>query len=151
MIRGCFIKRRGQWQSPAHDLIDLDYQDRCRRRLVMRARGGTQFLLDLERPAYMGDGDAIVLDDGRHIGVIAAPEAIAELRPGRGLSLAEIAYHIGNRHLETQIFDNRICIRQDHVIEAMILGMGGSVRHLMTPFDPLRGAYDSAHHKNIQL
>lgn len=145
MIRGCKVEVRGQWQGPAHDMIALDYQDRSRRRYVMCANGGTQFLLDLQRPAYMRDGDAIILEDGRYICVNAAPEALAELRPGRTMSLVEIAYHIGNRHLEAQIFDNRICIRRDHVIETMIVGMGGSVRHVEAPFDPLRGAYAHDH------
>ncbi len=39
-----------------------------------------------------------------------------------------IAWHLGNRHLPTQLMGDRIRIRYDHVIVDMVQGLGGDVR-----------------------
>lgn len=144
MIRGIAVETSGAPQS-GDDFIVLDYEDRFRRRLVMTAQGGTQFLLDLERPMRLRHGDLIRLDDGRRIRVDAAPEELAEIRPSRHAPLAMLAYHLGNRHVEAQLFDNRIRIRRDHVIENMLRRLGADVRPICAPFEPLPGAYAHDH------
>ena len=42
----------------------------------------------------------------------------------------------------------RLRIRRDHVIEAMVAGLGGAIRAIQAPFDPEGGAYvgGSGHH-----
>ena len=144
MLRGVAIEKSVAPQG-GDDVIMLDFEDRFRRRIVMTARGGTQFLLDLERPVRLCHGDLIRLDDGRRIRVDAAPEELAEIRPSRKAPLAMIAYHLGNRHVEAQLFDNRIRIRRDHVIEDMLARLGAEIRAINAPFEPLAGAYAHAH------
>jgi urease accessory protein len=81
-----------------------------------------------------------VLDDGRHVEVIAAEEALLEITapPGR---LTEIAWHIGNRHVPAQIEPGRVLVARDHVVREMLLGLGATVREVSEPFEPTRGAY----------
>ena len=122
------------------DVIMLDHEDRFRRRIVLTAQSGTQFLLDLERPVRLRQGDLIHLDDGRRVRVEAAPQELAEIRPSRNAPLAMIAYHLGNRHIEAQLFDNRVRICRDHVIEDMLRRLGADVRIVVAPFEPLPGA-----------
>ncbi|MEP5515392.1 MAG: urease accessory protein UreE, partial [Bauldia litoralis] len=55
--------------------------------------------------------------------------------------LVRIAWHLGNRHLPTQLLGERLLIRRDHVIEAMLVGLGATVTHVEAPFDPEGGAY----------
>ena len=42
-------------------------------------------------------------------------------------SFARLAWHLGNRHLPTQIDADRILIRDDHVIVDMLKGLGAEV------------------------
>jgi urease accessory protein len=126
------------------DVVTLDYEDRHRRRIALTAAGGTEFLLDLAEVPDLRDGDAILLPDGRAIAVKAAREPLMEIHAHDFVQLARIAWHIGNRHLAAEIADGSLVIRADHVIEAMIEGLGGHVHHISAPFNPERGAYAGA-------
>ncbi|TIT61737.1 MAG: urease accessory protein UreE, partial [Mesorhizobium sp.] len=55
------------------------------------------------------------------------------------------AWHIGNRHLAAGIEAHRILILRDHVIKAMLEGLGATVRDVSEPFKPVRGAYSGGH------
>ncbi len=57
------------------------------------------------------------------------------------MHLAELAWHIGNRHLAAAIEADRILILRDHVIKAMLEGLGATVTDIVEPFTPVRGAY----------
>jgi len=73
--------------------------------------------------------------------VRAAPEPLMEIHAHDALHMARIAWHIGNRHLAAEIGDGFLRIRADHVIAAMIEGLGGHVHALKAPFNPEGGAY----------
>ena len=142
MIKASFISPRGAWQAKAADTIILDYEGRHRRRIAMTASRGTEFMLDLPDAVQLRNGDALVLDDGRLIEIVGAPEELAELRCRDPLQLAKVAWHLGNRHITSQIMQNRIRIRRDHVIEDMARGLGAKVAHIEGPFEPDGGAYE---------
>src|SRR4051812_21357875 len=114
--------------------------------MAMTATRGLQFLLDLEHALALRGGDALVLEDGRLIEVVAAPEPLAEIRGRDPQHLVRIGWHLGNRHLPTQITPKALRIRRDHVIEAMVQGLGGRVIEIEAPFDPEAGAYADAGH-----
>ena len=119
----------------------LDHDLRHRRRTVLTTTTGTSFLLDLPGVPDLREGDAIVLSDGTAVQVRAAPEDLMAITCADPVHLARIAWHLGNRHLPTAIHGSVIHIRADHVIGAMVEGLGGQVRALHAPFDPERGAY----------
>jgi urease accessory protein len=123
------------------DVIALDYDQRRRRRVVVTARGGLRFMVDLPAPPDLRAGDAYRLEDGRHILVEAAPEKLMELACADSHHLARLAWHIGNRHLPAQILAHALRIRADHVIADMARGLGAVVTALEGPFEPERGAY----------
>ena len=125
----------------ACDRAHLDFDARYRRRCVMETEGGLQFLLDLERATHLRGGDALVLEDGRRIAVVAASEPLARLRCENAEQLARLAWHLGNRHLPVMVHAGRIYVRRDHVVEAMARGLGANVEHVTAPFDPEEGAY----------
>jgi urease accessory protein len=133
----------------------LDFDDRHRRRMAMTGTRGLEFLLDLENAVALRGGDALVLEDGRLIEVVAAPEPLLEIRGSDHAHLVRLAWHLGNRHLRTQIMAKGLRIRRDHVIEAMAKGLGARVIEIEAPFDPEGGAYaghahaggDVAHHR----
>jgi urease accessory protein len=141
MIRATQISPQHRWTQPPADTIVLDFDDRHRRRMAMIGTRGLEFLLDLENAVALRGGDALVLDDGRLIEVVAAPEPLLEIRVADPHHLVRLAWHLGNRHLPTQIVGKGLRIRRDHVIEAMVKGLGARVIEIEAPFDPEGGAY----------
>ncbi|SEQ85254.1 urease accessory protein [Solimonas aquatica] len=146
MLSASEVLVAGSWNPAlACDRLTLDYDERHRRRFRYVAEGGTQFLLDLPRVTVLQEGDGLKLDDGRVIQIAAAPEALLEVRAGSAEALVRLAWHIGNRHLPAQLAADRILIREDHVIAAMLEGLGAVVRPVFAPFTPESGAYAHGH------
>jgi urease accessory protein len=141
MLRGIEIVKDAH--GPFIDAVFLDYEDRHRRRIVLRGTSGIEFLLDLTAVPDMREGDGIVLSSGEIVHVRAADECLMEARCSDPVQLARIAWHVGNRHLPAEIGKGSIRLRADHVIANMIEGLGGRVRYLDAPFNPEGGAYDS--------
>ena len=144
MIRATRIELQSDAAIPAGHVL-LDFDARYRRRTAMRSAEGLDFLLDLERAQRLRHGDLLVLEDGRRIRVEAAPEDLAEIAATSAPELTRIAWHLGNRHLPVMLAPGFIRIRRDHVIEAMVVGLGGAVAHVRAAFDPERGAYAGGH------
>lgn len=146
MIRATRVQGQHRWSQPPADTVVLDFDDRHRRRMAMTGTRGLEFLLDLENAVALRGGDALVLDDGRLVEVVAAPEPLTEIRCNDPQHLVRVAWHLGNRHLPTQIMAKGLRIRRDHVIEAMVKGLGARVIEIEAPFDPEGGAYAEAFH-----
>jgi urease accessory protein len=146
MIRASQVRARHHWTEAPADTVVLGFDDRHRRRMAMTGTRGLEFLLDLENAVALRGGDALVLDDGRLIEVVAAPEPLIEIRGNDPHHLVRVAWHLGNRHLPTQIMAKALRIRRDHVIEAMVKGLGARVIEIEAPFDPEGGAYAGEGH-----
>jgi urease accessory protein len=145
-VRATQVRGQHRWTEPAADTVVLDFDDRHRRRMAMTGTRGLEFLLDLENAVALRGGDALVLEDGRLVEVVAAPEPLAEIRGVDPLHLVRLAWHLGNRHLPTQIVGKGLRIRRDHVIQAMVKGLGARVIEIEAPFDPEGGAYAGGGH-----
>ncbi len=134
--------------APA-DIVRLDFDQRNRRRMVFTTEGGAAIFLDVARAAHLRGGDGLRLEDGTLVAVEALDEKLIEIRAHSATELVRIAWHLGNRHLPTQLRagDDGGCllIRHDHVIADMVVGLGGHVRHVDAPFDPEGGAYSGGH------
>ena len=122
MIRAMQVRGQHRWTEAPADAVVLDFDDRHRRRMAMTGTRGLEFLLDLENAVALRGGDALVLDDGRLVEVVAAPEPLIEIRGVDPQHLVRLAWHLGNRHLPTQITAKGLRIRRDHVIEAILPG-----------------------------
>jgi urease accessory protein len=146
MIRATQVRPHHRWTEAAADTVVLGFDDRHRRRMAMTGTRGLEFLLDLEEAVAVRSGDALVLEDGRLVEVVAAPEHLLEIRATDPVHLVRLAWHLGNRHLPTQIVSKGLRIRHDHVIEAMVKGLGARVIEIEAPFDPEGGAYADASH-----
>ena len=146
MIRATQVRSPHRWTEAPADTVVLDFDDRHRRRMAMTGTRGLEFLLDLENAVALRGGDALVLEDGRLIEVVAAAEPLAEIRGTDPHHLIRVAWHLGNRHLPTQIMPKGLRIRRDHVIEAMVKGLGARIIEIEAPFDPEGGAYAGGGH-----
>ncbi len=145
MLRATKILRQGGYSAVPFDLVVLSHDERHLRRKKLKLVHEDEVLVDLPHAVLLNHGDALVLDDGRLVEVIAAEEELLEIAAGSGASLGELAWHIGNRHLAAQIEPDRILIAYDHVIAGMLEGLGATIRRINEPFTPVRGAYDGGH------
>ena len=146
MIRATKVIPAKDRPHVAADTVVLDFERRHRRRIAMKGESGIEFLLDLPEVATLRDGDGLLLEDGRIVTVAAALEPLAEITATDPAHLLRLSWHLGNRHLPTEIARDRLRIRRDHVIEAMMVGLGAKVTKVTAPFDPEGGAYVQGNH-----
>jgi len=118
--------------------VVLAWDERHLRRKVVECVHGDRILVDLPKATILAHGTRLVLEDGRHVEVIAAEEDLAEIT---GPDLARLAWHLGNRHTPCQVTPDKLLIRRDHVLEDMLQRLGATVRHMSEPFEPEGGAY----------
>jgi urease accessory protein len=122
---------------------------------VTRGRlAGQDIGLDLPRGTVLRDGDLLfdANQPGLAVRVIAATEQLLEARATDPLQLARIAYHLGNRHVPLQLGEDEqggwLRLEIDHVLENMIVGLGGQVAIISAGFDPESGAYGHGGHRH---
>lgn len=145
MIRAIEVIDAHAVETVADDEIHLDFDERHRRRITMVAESGKEFLLDLPEAVAIGDGDHLRLDDGSVVVVHAKAERVADISAKDPEHLVRIAWHLGNRHLPAEVVGQTIRIRDDHVIVAMVRGLGADVEILDAAFHPEAGAYSHGH------
>ena len=148
LLRAASCLRAGQWSGTAFDIAVLDHQERHVRRRVLRLAHEDEVLVDFPSAVQLQHGDALLLEDGRLAEVISAEEDLYEVTAHSAAELSGLAWHIGNRHLAAQIEESRILILRDHVIKAMLEGLGAHVREVSEPFHPMRGAYGAHNHSH---
>src|SRR6266481_1802154 len=139
----------GHWpKEKAAGTLTLDFDARHRRRIRLTADQGEDVLLDLPKAVAMADGDGLQLEDGRWLKVQAAAELIIEVRHEDPIQLMRIAWHLGNRHLPTEIRNQVLFIRPDHVIEELLRDFGAGLVKVQVPFQPEGGAYRGHGHRH---
>lgn len=125
------------------DYVTLPHDLRHLRRKLLHLQNDEMVMLDLKEAVLFHHGDILVVENGDLIEVRAADEKLFEVTAKNGQHLIELAWHLGNRHLPAQLDETRILIRRDHVIRAMLEGLGATVRDVDAPFQPVHGAYHS--------
>src|SRR5215475_5911517 len=139
-------RRAGLWpKEKAAGVVTLDFEARHRRRIRLTGDQGEDVLLDLPKAVAMADGDGLQLEDGRWLEVQAAAEIVVEVRHIDPNQLMRLAWHLGNRHLPTEIRSHALRIRPDHVIEDLLQAFGAGLIRMPAPFQPEGGAYGGDH------
>ena len=135
----------------------LDWDTRQKSRFEAAASDGRAIGVVLPRGTTVRGGDVLVGEDGSLIVVEALAQpllAVTARTASRdpGLDLLRAAYHLGNRHVPLEVTRDRLVLEPDHVLAAMLVGMGLHVAETMGPFEPEAGAYDvaSAVHRHEQ-
>jgi len=139
MRRLVMVAKSGEWpDSEDVDTVTLGYDDRHRRRLRLTTNDGESVLLDLIKPQPLDDGDGLAFEnDGGWLRIKAAPERVLEIKGRDQQHLIRLAWHLGNRHLPTQILDDgRLRIRYDQVIEEMLTQLDAVIEQAEVPFKP---------------
>ncbi|HWA18048.1 MAG TPA: urease accessory protein UreE [Devosia sp.] len=129
--------------KPFAQLVLTSDQRRLRRK-VLNVKG-EEIMVDLPDAVTLEHFGGLQLEDGRIVEIVAAPEPLLEINPRGGEHLAQIAWHIGNRHMPAQIEKKRILVPCDHVAKTMLQGLGAEIREVTEPFIPMLGAYHAPH------
>lgn len=131
----------------ARATLTLPFDLRQRSRLRAALDDGREVGLFLPRGQVLRHGQKLLASDGTVVEIKAATETVSTVR-ATGRSLVRAAYHLGNRHLTLQIGDDFLRYIHDHVLDAMVEGLGLEVLVEQAPFEPEAGAYSdaTAHH-----
>lgn len=149
------MKKILQFAPPATDAaqvtLRLPYDVRKKSRFKAESTQGEGFGVILPRGRVLRDGDQLLDDSGRVVAVQAASETLSIAAADDPYLLARAAYHLGNRHVPLQIGAGWLRYQHDHVLDAMVAGLGLRVTVDSAPFEPEDGAYASgedahAHH-----
>ena len=130
--------------------LTLPFELRQKSRLRCMLDSGDEAGLILKRGTVLRGGDRLLADDGRIIGVVAAPELLSVVASNDAQLLARAAYHLGNRHVALQVRAGALGFLHDHVLDDMLRGLGLQVRIEKLPFEPEGGAYARHEHAHGQ-
>jgi urease accessory protein len=131
------VRRVGDWEGPAADILVLDYEARFLRRKRLETAGGRAVVVDLPETVSLDAGDALETGDGQLVEIAAAPEPLLRIAG----DLPRLAWHIGNRHTPCQVCAGHLLIRADHVLADMLARLGAEITPVTEPFAPEGGAY----------
>jgi urease accessory protein len=146
MPRATRVLRAGEAHGPVVDTLILDYAQRQTKQGFFFTGKGACIELDFAEPPALATDDALMLDDGDLIGIVADSEPLIEARIPDPLALARLAWRLGDRHVPMQILANRVRLRRDPEVEAMLAGIAAKLTPLSAPFEPDVRASDHAHH-----
>jgi urease accessory protein len=128
-----------------HDELVLPYDQRERCRQRARLASGEEVALFLVRGTVLRDGELLTGEGGRVVRVVAAPEPTYRVLCADPTLLARCAFHLGNRHTQTQVGTGWLRIRVDPVLKDMVVGLGAHVEEELAKFEPEAGAYAGGH------
>lgn len=135
------IEKKASHDAVATERLVLPFELRCKSRLRTRLESGREVGVFLERGTILRGGDLLEAHDGCIVAVVAAPEAVMEVRSDNALMLARAAYHLGNRHVAVQLQTGLLRFAKDHVLGEMVRGLGLAVVEASDAFEPESGAY----------
>ena len=140
------LVERAPRDAAADATLTLPFERRQRTRLRVTLDDGTEAALMLPRGEVLRGGDVLRTPCGRTVAVRAAEEPVSHVACDDPRGLARAAYHLGNRHVPVQVGDGWLRYLHDHVLDAMVEGLGLAVRAMDAPFEPEAGAYAGHHH-----
>lgn len=129
-----------QGSEPLETLV-LTFHQREKSRLKVALPSGEEIGLFLNRGMILKQGDVLGNDAGEMIQVIAAPETVSTVTASDTHLLLRISYHLGNRHVPLQVEPNWLRYAHDHVLDEMVVLLGGKVVVEQQPLQPEGGAY----------
>lgn len=127
-------------------VLPYDQREKCR--LRARLTSGEEVGVFTVRGSVLRDGDLLTGEDKRVIRVVAAPEPTYVVHCATPHILARCAFHLGNRHTQTQIGEGFLRIRVDPVLKDMVEGLGARVERETAAFEPESGAYSGGGHSH---
>jgi urease accessory protein len=128
--------------GPVVDTLILPHAQRQAQKGFLFGIKGTCVELDFPETVRLRTDDALLLDTGGLVEVVAEPEPLIEVRAADLPSLARLAWHLGDRHVPVQIMERKLRLKRDESIEGLLQSLGAKVVAIEAPFEPEGGAYE---------
>lgn len=124
----------------------LPYELRENSRLRTTLPSGEEAAIFTARGTVLRHNDLLKGDDGRIVQIVAAEEPTYRVVCDTPHNLMRCAFHLGNRHTQTQVGEGFLRIYQDSVLKEMLEGLGATVVEESAQFEPEAGAYSGGGH-----
>jgi urease accessory protein len=131
--------------APALKLV-MPFEQRKKARQRVQLTAGFEVGIQLPRGTVLRGGDQLRSADGTLLDIVAAHEPVSTVWSRDLRRLAQVAYHLGNRHVALEIGTGWVRYLADHVLDAMVEQLGLAVVHHDEPFEPEAGAYGGHEH-----
>lgn len=131
--------------APTLKLV-MPFEQRQKARQRARITAGFEVGIQLPRGTVLRGGDQLRAADGTLLDIVAAREPVSTVWSRDLRRLAQVAYHLGNRHVALEIGTGWVRYLADHVLDAMVEQLGLAVIHHDEPFEPEAGAYGHEPH-----
>ena len=105
----------------------LPYELRENSRLRTALASGEEVAIFTERGTVLRNNDLLKGNDGRVVQIVAAEESTYRIACDTPHDLLRCAFHLGNRHTQTQVGEGFLRIYQDSVLKEMLEGLGATV------------------------
>lgn len=132
--------------APVDGELVLPFHLREKSRLRAALTNSEEVAVLRPRGTVLRGGDLLRGEDGRVVRVVAELEAVYRVAHGQENGLLRCAFHLGNRHTQTEVGQGWLRIRADAVLREMLLGLGAQVTEERAAFEPEAGAYGGGHH-----
>ena len=101
-----------------------------------------EIILQLPREGKLKDGDILSTNNSNfYIEIIAKTEALIEISSKSKIELIKTAYHLGNRHVEVEIYEDILRTNSDYVIENLLKNFNVDILDTKKKFFPEKGAH----------
>lgn len=124
----------------------LPYELRENSRLRTALASGEEVAIFTARGTVLRNNDLLKGNDGRVVQIVSAQEPTYRITCRTPYDLLRCAFHLGNRHTQTQVGDGFLRIYQDGVLKEMLEGLGAMVIEESAQFEPEGGAYSGGGH-----
>ncbi len=146
MLRATSVLRKAAVKAErVADTLPLGHRDRTINGVSVRAAGGLEFAIALDKAATLNDGDALKLEDGTLVQIKAAPESLLEIRAENPLRLVRLAWHLGGHHVPAEMTADALYIPNDAALGELVRGQGCSMTVVERPFQPEAEVHHHAH------
>lgn len=106
------------------DRVMLDHYDMAKPHQKLRSQDGTVIGLSLDHGEHLFCGAVIYADDEKLIVADLIPEDVLDIRPSGNIQWAKTAFNIGNMHQSAYLYDDRILVPYDPIMENLIRSIG---------------------------
>jgi len=125
-------------------LLPLSAKERTQLRGKRSTLDGIDVILNLPRGGgRLMPGEVLKSENSQvFVTIEAAQEDVIRIRSENRLKLLKAAYHLGNRHVEIELYEKELYLLNDVVMKKMLEGQGFEIENFQRPFSPEIGAYD---------
>ena len=99
--------------------------------------------LQLPREGKINDGDILKTNHEKlFVEIIAKKENLLKITSNSKIELIKAAYHLGNRHVEVEIYKDILITKSDYLIEELLKNFDVNLSNIKKKFFPETGAFN---------